>query len=167
VVGGCTWTARVVGGHTDAQLVLHQPDAGLLIAGDQVLPRITSNVGIYPERSDPDPVSTFLASFARLEAMEPEPVVLPSHGEVFRGLRARLGALRAHHAATLERVRELVREPCSARELAAQLYRRPLEGLNLMLGVGEALAHLEHLARAGVLERLEPPGGLRRYRPAA
>jgi glyoxylase-like metal-dependent hydrolase (beta-lactamase superfamily II) len=166
IIGERRWRALILAGHTDAQIVLHEAASGLLIAGDQVLPRITSNVGIYPERADPDPVTSFLASFGRLEALSPEPLVLPSHGEVFRGLGARLAELRAHHAATLERVRGLVAGPTTARELAEQLFRSPLEGLNLTLAVGEALAHLEHLARQGALECIEPPGGPRRYRPA-
>jgi glyoxylase-like metal-dependent hydrolase (beta-lactamase superfamily II) len=164
-IGAEPWRAMLVAGHTDAQLVLHAPRAGLLIAGDQVLPRITSNVGIYPEREDRDPVASFVASFARLEALAPEPTVLPSHGEVFRGLRERLSALRTHHAATLERVRGLVSSPISARELAERLFRGPLEGVNLTLAVGEALAHLEHLAFRGELRREELAGGPRRYRP--
>jgi glyoxylase-like metal-dependent hydrolase (beta-lactamase superfamily II) len=166
-IGAQRWRVLVLAGHTDAQAVLYEAAAGMLIAGDQVLPRITSNVGIYPERADPDPLASFLASFERLEALAPEPLVLPSHGEVFRGLGTRLAELRAHHAATLGRIRGLVAEPATARELAEQLYRAPLEGLNLTLAVGEALAHLEHLARQGVFERLEPPGGPRRYRPVA
>ena len=166
VIGQRRWRALIVKGHTDAQVVLHAPDDGLLIAGDQVLPRITSNVGIYPERADPDPVASFLGSFDRLEALAPEPTVLPSHGEVFRGLAARTGELRAHHAATLEKVRGLIERPTTARELADRLYRGPLEGYNLVLAVGEALAHLEHLALRGLLARQVTAGGLRQYRPA-
>lgn len=164
-IGAEPWRAILVAGHTDAQFVLHAPRANLLIAGDQVLPRITSNIGIYPEREDRDPVASFVASFARLEALAPEPTVLPSHGEVFRGLKSRLAALRTHHAATLERVRGLVSGPMSARELAERLFRGPLEGLNLTLAVGEALAHLEHLALRGELEREDLAGEPRRYRP--
>ena len=102
-IGGRRWQAHLVRGHTDGQLVFHAPDEGLLIAGDQVLPRITSNVGIYPERDDPDPLASFLDSFSRLAALEPEPLVLPSHGNVFRGLRRRLdepGDVRRYAPAT-------------------------------------------------------------------
>ena len=166
-IGAHRWRAFELAGHTDAQLVLHSDTAGLLIAGDQVLPRISSNIGIYPEREDPDPVASFLASFERLEALEPEPLVLPSHGEVFRGLRQRLGSLRAHHLATLERVMALVAGPLTARELSESLFRSPLDPLNRMLAVGESLANLEHLARRGRLAVVEAPGEPRRYRPVA
>jgi glyoxylase-like metal-dependent hydrolase (beta-lactamase superfamily II) len=165
-IGGGQWTAHLVRGHTDAQLVLHSPALGLLIAGDQVLPRITSNIGIYPERQDTDPVRSFIHSFACLRALEPEPLVLPSHGEVFRGLRARLDELEAHHLTTLEKVLGIVTGPMSAFELSERLFRGPLEGIHRVLAHGEALANLEHLARLGRLAVEQPEGGIRRYRPA-
>jgi glyoxylase-like metal-dependent hydrolase (beta-lactamase superfamily II) len=165
-VGGRLWRAHLVRGHTDGQLVFHAPAEGLLIAGDQVLPRITTNVGIYPEREDPDPLASFLDSFGRLDALEPEPLVLPSHGDVFRGLRRRLDELRAHHADTLEEVEGLVSRPTTAAELAGRLFRAPLDPLNRMLAVGETLAHLHYLASRGQLTVLEEPGAARRYAPA-
>jgi glyoxylase-like metal-dependent hydrolase (beta-lactamase superfamily II) len=164
--GATRWVAHLVRGHTDGQLVFHAADLGLLIAGDQVLPRISSNIGIYPERRDRDPIASFLASFDGLEALEPEPLVLPSHGAVFRGLRHRLAQLRSHHAATLATVTGLVTAPTTARELAERLFRAPLDPLNLVLAVGETLANLEHLAARGVLAVVEAPGGPRRYQPA-
>jgi glyoxylase-like metal-dependent hydrolase (beta-lactamase superfamily II) len=164
-IGGVRWVAHLVRGHTDGQLVFHAPDAGLLIAGDQVLPRITSNIGIYPEREDPDPLASFLGSFDGLAALEPEPLVLPSHGDVFRGLRRRLGELRAHHAETLLQVEGLVCAPTTAAELAGRLFRAPLDPLNRMLAVGEAHAHLHYLAARGRLRVVEQPGTARRYAP--
>ena len=163
-IGGERWVPLEAKGHTDGQLVFHAPALRLLISGDQVLPRITSNIGIYPERADLTPLASFLASFKALAALDPEPTVLPSHGDVFVGLRARLEYLDTHHRATLERVLTLIDGPVSARELAERLFRSPLDSMNLVLAVGEALAHLEHLAGTGELEVLEPPGGPRRYR---
>ena len=162
-IGGQRWVPLEAKGHTDGQLVFHAPALKLLISGDQVLPRITSNIGIYPERADLRPLASFLASFKALAALDPEPTVLPSHGDVFVGLRARLEYLDTHHRATLERVLTLIEGPVSARELADRLFRSPLDSMNLVLAVGEALAHLEHLAGSGELEVLEPPGGPRRY----
>jgi glyoxylase-like metal-dependent hydrolase (beta-lactamase superfamily II) len=165
-IGRVRWMAHLVRGHTDGQLVFHAPAEGLLIAGDQVLPRITTNIGIYPEREDQDPLASFLDSFERLAALEPEPLVLPSHGDVFRGLRRRLDELRAHHVETLEQVEGLVGAPTTAAELAGRLFRAPLDPLNRMLAFGETLAHLQHLAVRGRLTVLEDPCAARRYGPA-
>ena len=162
-IGAIAWDVLELGGHTDGQLLLHATAPGLLIAGDQLLPRITSNVGVYPERSDRDPLDSFLASFDRLERLDPEPLVLPSHGDVFRGARRRIAVLRAHHAAVLETVVGLVREPATAAEIAARLFRTPLDPLNRMLAVGETLAHLCYLARRGRLRIVAEPGAMRRF----
>ena len=164
-VGAVRWVAHLVRGHSDGQLIFHAPEAGLLIAGDQVLPRITSNIGVYPERDDPDPLGSFLDSFAALAALAPEPLVLPSHGSVFRGLRLRLEQLAAHHAATLAEIARLVAAPVTAAELALLLYRGPLDPLNRMLAVGETLAHLCYLTARGRLKVIEQPGAPRRFGP--
>ena len=165
VADGVRWVAHLVRGHSDGQLVFHAPEAGLLIAGDQVLPRITSNIGIYPEREDQDPLASFLDSFAALGALSPEPLVLPSHGDVFRGLGVRLDQLRAHHATTLAALGGIVTAPMTAMEAVPQLFRRELDPLNRMLALGETLAHLQYLAGTGRLTVSESPGGRRRYGP--
>lgn len=165
-IGGVRWEAMRLPGHTDGQLAFHAPAAGLLISGDQVLPRITSNIGVYPERADLDPIASFVGSFASLAALDPEPLVLPSHGEVFRGLKVRLKALEEHHAATLEQVVALLDGPLSAAELALLLFRPILDPLNRMLAVGESRANLEHLARSGRARRIELPGQPRRFERA-
>ena len=165
-IGGVRWVARLARGHTDGQLLFHAPGEGLLIAGDQVLPRITSNIGIYPERDDPDPLDSFLSSFAPLAALDPEPLVLPSHGDVFRGLRLRLRELEAHHERTLAEIVGLVPGPATAAEVASRLFRAPLDPLNRMLAMGETLAHLHYLAARGRLKVFEVPGAPRRYGPA-
>lgn len=147
--GGRRWTARVLGGHTDAQLVLHCERDGLLISADQVLPRITSNVGIYPERADVDPVASYLHSFDVLDELPADTLVLPAHGNPFHGLRTRVGQLRAHHLETLDTIAGLLDRPVTATELAGRLYTRPLDVLNTYLAVGETLAHVRRLVHAG------------------
>ncbi len=160
--GGRRWVVLMLAGHTDGQLLLYAPASGLLIAGDQVLPRISSNIGIYRERADPDPLDSYLASFATLEALAPEPLVLPSHGEVFYGLARRLAELRAHHQARLTAIGAMLGEPVPAAELAARLYRGT-DPLNRVLALGETLAHLRYLEVRGELLVAEAPGGPRRY----
>ena len=162
--GAHRWRAIALRGHTDEQLVFANEAARLLIAGDQVLPRITSNVGIYPERADEDPVASYLASFDRLAELPPDTLVLPSHGNPFRGLHARLGQLRRHHELTLARLREQLDVPRTAVELAQRLFVRELDPLNTVLATGETLAHVRHLVARGEAAMTEDPAtGLRRY----
>ncbi len=163
--GGRRWTARVLGGHTDAQLVLHCARDGLLVSADQVLPRITSNVGIYPERADLDPVASYLHSFDVLDELPADTLVLPAHGNPFRGLRARVAQLRAHHLATLDTIVGMLDRPVTATELAQRLFARPLDVLNTYLAVGETLAHVRRLVHAGAAATEE--SSPRRYVRAA
>lgn len=161
--GGREWTARVLGGHTDAQLVLHCERDGLLISADQVLPRITSNVGIYPERADLDPVASYLRSFDVLDTLPEDTLVLPAHGNPFRGLRRRVAQLRGHHHATLRALPGMLHAPHTGSELAQRLFRRPLDVLNTYLAVGETVAHLRHLVGLGSVEIVADGAGSRRY----
>ena len=163
MIGGNSWRAMLVRGHTDGQLVFHCPQLNLLIAGDQVLPKISSNIGIYPERVDQDPVGSFVASFKPLVALDPEPLVLPSHGSVFSGLRARLATLTAHHLVTLDRCCDLLDVPCTALEVAGRLFRGPLDALNTILALGETLANLEHLLLLGRVHVALDAFGVRRW----
>jgi glyoxylase-like metal-dependent hydrolase (beta-lactamase superfamily II) len=150
-MAGRTWTAHVLGGHTDAQLVLHCERDGLLISADQVLPRISSNVGIFPERADANPLDSYLRSFDVLDALPADVLVLPAHGNPFRGLRTRIAQLREHHADTLRSIPPLLDEPRTAAELARELYRRPLDPLNTYLAMAETLAHVRYLVASGAL----------------
>jgi glyoxylase-like metal-dependent hydrolase (beta-lactamase superfamily II) len=161
VAGGRDWRVFILAGHTDAQAVLWCERDGLLISGDQVLPRISSNVGIYPERADRDPVRSYLESFDVLEELPRDTLVLPAHGNPFVGLHARIASLRAHHAATLEQVASLLAEPRTAAEVATQIFVRKLDTLNTYLALGETLAHVRCLVNAGAVTQLD--GAPNRY----
>jgi len=94
--------------------------------------------------------------------------VLPSHGNVFRGLRTRTAQLRAHHAATLDRLRGLLAPgESTATELAARLFPGALDPFHGMLALGETLAHLRRLELLGAVDgtvRGAAAAGPRRYR---
>jgi glyoxylase-like metal-dependent hydrolase (beta-lactamase superfamily II) len=167
-IGAYRWKARILRGHTDGQLVLVAEDAALMIAGDQILPRITSNIGIYPERADQDPVASYIESFDALDAVAAnrELLVLPSHGNVFRGLDLRLEQLRRHHAETLDRLLGIMDAPATASQLAQRMFRAQLDALNTVLAHGETLAHVRYLVNRG-LAAVVAGDGPRRYVRAA
>src|SRR5579864_349339 len=105
--GGVNWRAVIGRGHSPEHLCLYAPELKVLISGDQVLPRITSNVSVFPTEPDADPLSEWLESLSVLRERVPDDVlVLPSHNEPFHGLHARLGELIAGHEVRLGRMRE-------------------------------------------------------------
>jgi glyoxylase-like metal-dependent hydrolase (beta-lactamase superfamily II) len=151
-LGRRRWRVTLVGGHAAGQATLHDAVEGVLITGDQVLPRISSNVSVLPLQGEADPLGEFRASLQRLRALG-EPLVLPSHGAVFRGLGARIDALFAHHDGTLKKVQEYCATPRTAAQVRDLLYPRRLDSFHATLAFGETLAHLNHLWTRGVLAR--------------
>jgi glyoxylase-like metal-dependent hydrolase (beta-lactamase superfamily II) len=154
-IGARDWRWLESGGHAHGHLCLHaaQPRS-VLIAGDQVLPTISPNVSLTPLTPDPNPLATYLDSLQRLAALDASTLVLPSHGRPFVGLAARAAEIRQHHERQIAKLFEACRTPLTAFECLPFLYRRQQRGFNLFLAMGEALAHLEYLARSGQFTRL-------------
>lgn len=166
-VGGRRWAVVVGQGHSPEHACLFAPDARILIAGDQVLPRISPNVGVPPDSPDGDPLAGFLATLQRLRGLPEDTFVLPSHDTPFHGLHPRLAALAAHHAARLDSLAAECRAPRTAMELARVLFERPLDAHQMGFAIGETLAHLNHLRRQGRVRRETDGDGVWRYRAGA
>ena len=149
-IGGRLWRAIIGRGHSPEHLCLYCPQLDLMISGDQVLPRITSNVSLFPTEPEADPLSDWLASIASLKDQIPDEVlVLPSHGEPFRGLHARLEQLNAWHEETLQRLIAVLREPKRAIDVFGVMFRRTIDAKLLSLATGESLAHINCLIHRG------------------
>lgn len=156
-IGGRRWQVVVGSGHSPEHVCLFDPDARLLISGDQVLPRITSNVSVYPTEPLADPLGDWLDSIESLRALPADTLVLPAHNEPFTGLHERLDQLAADHHRKLDALREACREPRTAHDSFATLFRRPVVDHELQMATGEALAHLHWLERRGQVARLPAP----------
>ncbi|MEQ8967676.1 MAG: MBL fold metallo-hydrolase [Azospirillaceae bacterium] len=165
-LGGAEWTVLTAAGHSPEHVLLHCPAMGVLIAGDQVLPKISPNIAVWPSEPEAEPLSAYLASLERLRALPADTLVLPSHGPPFRGLHARLDALAAHHAERLEAARAVCARPASVAEATAALFRRELDRHEIVFAYGEALAHLRHLEEAGRLVREIDGAGVLRFAEA-
>ena len=100
-IGGRTWRVIEGGGHSPEHACLYCEEAGLLISGDQVLPRISPIVGVWPQQPESEPLSLFLDALDRLRQLPADTLVLPSHGLPFKGLHTRIDDLKAHHAERL------------------------------------------------------------------
>jgi glyoxylase-like metal-dependent hydrolase (beta-lactamase superfamily II) len=162
VIGGHSWEVITVFGHAPEHAALHCESLGLLISGDQVLPRITSNVGVWGNQPESNPLRLFLDSLARFEPCDEATRVLPSHDRVFEGLHARLAQLRAHHAERLLALLAACDRPVTAFEILPVLFKRALDEHQMGFAMGEAIAHLHYLMAEGKLAR-EDSGGLRRF----
>ncbi len=140
---------------------LHSSERNILIAADQILPKITPHIGVHPADSDADPLGAYLGSLSRFAGLPDDTLVLPSHGDPFTGLEARLAGIRAHHEERLQRLRDFCTEPRTVMETTSVLFRQlPLEQVGF--GLSEALAHLRYLVRRGEME--ETGGALWRFR---
>jgi len=164
-IGGRSWQGVVGRGHSPEHLCLYCQELKVLISGDQVLPRITSNVSVFPTEPEADPLSEWLESLASIRARVPDEVlVLPSHNEPFRGLHARLTALISGHEQRLLRVCEELREPKRAVDLFGVLFRRQVAAEMLSMATGESIAHLNCLIHRGLATRKYDAAGIAWYR---
>ena len=154
-LGGASWHVIEGHGHSPEHAALYCRSKGLLVSGDMLLPRISTNVSIWPAEPEGDPLRRFLQSLARFERLPPDTLVLPSHGLPFRGIATRVAELRAHHAARLAELEAAVTAhgPSSAAEIVPVLFRRELDLQQRFFAMGEAIAHLNHLWHAGRLLR--------------
>jgi glyoxylase-like metal-dependent hydrolase (beta-lactamase superfamily II) len=159
-IGGRSWRVLTGQGHAPDMACLYCAEARVLIAADQVLPRITPYVGLHAGEPMADPLGAFLATLDRFRALPEDTLVLPSHGAPFEGLHGRLDALAAHHAERLGTLEEACRTPTTAHGLLPALFRRPLDQRNLGFGLGETLAHLRRLEATGRVRRLPGHDGV-------
>ena len=135
----------------------------LLISGDQILPTISPNISLSASDWGLDPLGDYLASLERLRQLPAETLVLPAHGKPFYGLHERIDDLRSHHHEHLVQLRAHIPTPKSAFDLMPVLFGRRLKGFNVMLGLHECVAHLEHLVRRGEARRETSADGHHRY----
>ena len=165
-LGGRAWRVIAGYGHSPEHAALASPEAGLLISGDMLLPRISTNVAVWPGEPDGDPVARFLASIGEFTGLPADTLVLPSHGPPFRGIAARVARLRDHHAerlGELERALAVAGTPRSAQDVIPVLFRRELDLQQRFFAMGEAIAHLNHLWRNDRAERRVANDGAIRF----
>ena len=162
-LGGRAERVRWTPGHTDHHAALVDERDRILFAGDHVLPRITSNVGLYPQSRD-DPLGDFLDA---LGAMRDLPVhyVLPAHGDPFTDLAGRIDELLAHHDARLDAViSALGARERTAYEVAHDLFPKLRSPHEERFALAETLAHLRHLERMSKVAEVD--GKVARWRAA-
>jgi glyoxylase-like metal-dependent hydrolase (beta-lactamase superfamily II) len=167
-IGGHAWRVVVGCGHSPEHACLWSPELKAFISGDQVLPKISSNVSVFPTEPDADPLSEWLASLARIREVVPDDVlVLPAHNDPFHGLHARLEHLIWGHERALARLERLLAEPKRVVDTFGVLFRRTIDAPVLGMATGESLAHLNCLMRRGRAIKETDAQGVDWYRAAA
>ena len=160
VIGGRSWQVITGYGHAPEHASLHCAELGVLISGDMLLPRITTNVSTWAATPEDDPLGLFLDSIGRYLTLPADTLVLPSHGLPFRGIATRVGQLEAHHAARCSDLLKACEERAlSGAELIPTLFSRDISDPHqTMFAMGEVIAHLNHLVATGRLRRQESLG---------
>jgi len=163
-VGGHAWRCIAGYGHAPEHIALHAPALNVLISGDMVLPRISTNVSVYDLEPESDPLALFLTSIKRFDPLPSDTLVLPSHGKPFTGLHVRTRQLRQHHEERLADVMAACAEqPHHAADLLPVLFKRKLDLHQTTFAMGESIAHLHALWHAGKLVRSAGDDGVWRF----
>jgi glyoxylase-like metal-dependent hydrolase (beta-lactamase superfamily II) len=163
-IGGHDWRCIVGYGHAPEHMALYCEALKLLISGDMVLPRISTNVSVIDIEPEADPLQLFLTSLAVLRALPADTLVLPSHGKPFTGLHERIAQLEAHHDERLAEVMAACTEaPHSAADILPVMFKRPLDLHQTTFAMGEALAHLHMLEAQGQLRGMRGDDGVMRF----
>lgn len=164
-IGDHDWRILIGHGHAPEHMALYCAELDVLISGDMLLPRISTNVSVFAATPDADALGWYLDSLDDMAREIPAgALVLPSHGLPFVGVQPRVEALHAHHEDRLRALENSCEEaPKSASELLEVLFQRALDTHQTMFAMGEAIAHLNHLEQAGRLSRITDTDGVIRY----
>jgi len=156
-LGSDDWQPIIGRGHCPEHACLWSPSRGTLIGGDILLPRITPNIGVWPAEPMADPLADYLACLDGFAHLPAEALVLPAHGQPYRGVHARIAEIRAHHEERLDKLHAALAaapQGLAGAECFAILFRREIGPHNMGLAMGEALAHLHLLESRGRARRI-------------
>lgn len=158
-IGGQSWRVTIGTGHAPELAALYATRDGILISGDQVLPKISPNVSVMPFALDGNPLKDFLDSLARFRQLPSDTLVLPSHKLPFYGLHDRIDTLVAHHEDRLNDALDACKVPVTAALATTVLFPRALNDHQYFFALGETLAHLNYLWLDGQVSRSEQDTG--------
>ena len=163
-IGGRDWRCISGYGHAPEHIALYCAELNVLIGGDMMLPRISTNVSVYEQEPEANALAQFLDSIDKFRALPEDTLVLPSHGKPFTGMHIRIQQLHDHHRDRLAEVMEACEaRPCSAFDILPVMFKRPLDTHQTTFAMGEAVAHLHALWYAGKLQRSLEADGVYRF----
>ena len=164
-IGDNDWQIVVGSGHSPEHACLLSHGLKILLSGDQILPIITSNVSVMPNEPEANPLKVWMESHDRfLDKIPADVLVLPAHNLPFYGARQRLRQLIAHHEDRMLAIEEACVEAKLAREFLPVLFKRHLDSRQMMMALGEAIAHVHLLMHRERIERRLGEDGMYHFR---
>ncbi len=159
-MGGRKWDIHIGNGHSPEHATFWSRDDNLVISGDQILPSISPNIGVYATEPMADPIGEWLEACERLkELARDDQLVLGGHKLPFTGLPTRMRQLIDNHHGALARLLDFIDTPKSATECFAPLFKRSIGEAEYGLALVEAVAHLSHLYQDGKAMRTRRDDG--------
>ncbi|MDR0810544.1 MAG: MBL fold metallo-hydrolase [Gemmobacter sp.] len=153
-MGGRQWRVRMGDGHAPEHATFWSESDDLVLGGDQFLPAISPNIGVYPTEPGADPLGDWITSCRRFAALaDDRHFVLPGHKLPFTGLPLRLRQMEENHHSAIARLLDFLDTPQSAVACFPVLFRRTIGAGEYGLALGEAVAHLNHLLRHDQVRR--------------
>ncbi len=153
-IGGHDWACISGYGHAPEHIALHCGARKILIGGDMMLPRISTNVSVHDNEPEANPLKQFLDSIDKFQWLAPDTLTLPAHGKPFTGLHVRIRQLHDHHNDRLAEVMQACEaKPCSGADIVPVMFKRELDLHQMTFALGEAIAHLHLLWFEGRLTR--------------
>jgi glyoxylase-like metal-dependent hydrolase (beta-lactamase superfamily II) len=164
-LGGHDWTVIMGSGHSPEHACLYSEKQNVLISGDQLLPRISSNVSVHPTEPEANPMKDWLTSCQKLkDKVHEDALVLPAHNAPFTGAHKRLDHLMRGHEVALNRLTKRLQEaPRRVVDVFPAVFGRKIGDESLSLATGEAIAHLNYLLEKGEANVETDGDGIRWY----
>jgi glyoxylase-like metal-dependent hydrolase (beta-lactamase superfamily II) len=163
IMAGSAWRVLIGEGHAPEQVTLYSAERNLLLAADQILPRISPVIGVWSSEPAADPLGDFLRSMSQYRSLPEDCTVLPSHGLPFLGLHERLEQLALHHEERLAHTLAACAAPTTAAAVLKSLFARQLDAHQTGFALAETLAHLNRLVELGSLRRWLGDDDILRY----
>lgn len=162
-LGEYTWQLISGYGHAPEHMALYCEKLNVLISGDMVLPKISTNVSVFDYEPEANPLPLYINSLSKYAHLSEDVLVLPSHGRPFKGIHERIHQQQVHHDERLAEVLDMCEEPICVSEVVPKMFKRELDLHQLTFAMGEALAHLHALYFDGKVERLLGEDGIYRF----
>ncbi|QRF57169.1 MBL fold metallo-hydrolase [Variovorax sp. UC122_21] len=163
-IGGHAWRCISGYGHAPEHIALYCDDLKLLLGGDMMLPRISTNVSVYAGEPEANALRLFLDSIERFKSLPADTLGLPAHGKPFTGIHRRVEQLQEHHRDRLAELLEVaLARPITAFEGLPILFKRELDLHQMTFAMGETVAHLHLLWYSGQVKRELGADGIYRF----